>query len=78
MKPSPLPHYPEHTCYAVARSLVSSLGKRPQKKATDSYLAGHVSKPVKLMPYEIRAVARYYNKTFMVVPFGEKVQIALR
>jgi hypothetical protein len=62
----------------VARSLVSSLGKRPQRKATDSYLAGHVSKPVKLLPYEIRAVARHYNKTFMVVPFGEKVQIALR
>jgi len=78
MKPSPLPHYPEHICYACAKSIVASLGKRPKKQATDNYLATHVSKPVKLMPHEIRAIVRHYNKTFMVVPFGEKVQIALR
>lgn len=78
MKQSPLPHYPEHQCYAVAREMMGKLSKRPHRIATDNYLAGHVTKPVRLQPHEIRAIARFYWKTFYVEPFGEKVRIALR
>lgn len=78
MKPSPLPHYPEHTCYAIAREMMSKLKDRKGKIATDNFLAGHVTKPVKLQPHEVRIIARFYWRTFYVEPFGEKVRIALR
>ena len=75
---SPLPHVPEYTCYALARNMVAKLGARPDRVATEAFLSKHVTKPVSLQPYEMRMIARYYNKTFMVVPFGEQTKIALR
>lgn len=78
MKASPLPHYPEHTCYAVAREMMSKLKTRRGRAATDNFLAGHISKPVHLQPHEVRIIARFYYRTFYVEPFGEKTRIALR
>lgn len=78
MKPSPIPHRREDECYAFARNMVQKLGARPNKIATDNFLAGHVTKPMTLQPFEVRLIARFYWKTFYVEPFGEKTRIALR
>lgn len=78
MKESPLQHYPEHQCYAFARGMVEKIGARPKKQATESFLAGHISKPMTLMPHEVRMVARFYWRTFYVEPYGEQTRIALR
>ena len=76
-KPSPVPGFPEHQCYAFARRMVDQLGRRPKRSATDQYLT-RISKPISLQPYQVRMIARFYWKTFAVEPYGEKVRIILR
>ena len=78
MKASPIPRYKEHECYAFAVNMRSALGKRPKKAATEGYLATHVSKPIKLQPWEVRLVARFYFRSFALEPFGETNRIHLR
>jgi hypothetical protein len=78
MKPTPVPGVPEHQCYAVANRMRELLGKRENKAATDNFISSRVSKPVKLQPFQVRMVARFYYRTFMIEPFGEKVRIHLR
>jgi hypothetical protein len=78
MKPSPVPRFREDECYAFAKGMVQCIAKRPHKRATESFLASHVSKPIELQPYEVRQIARFYWRTFMLEPFGETTRVILR
>lgn len=77
MQQTPVIGFPEHQCYAVAKEMVKRLGNRPNRTATDNFLASHISKPVSMQPYQVRQVARFYWRTFAVAPYGDKFKIAL-
>ena len=78
MRQSPVPQFREDECYAFAREMIKRISSRPHRRATPKFLVSRISKPIELQEFQVRKVAQHYHKTFMVVPYGETVQIALR